>query len=171
MQPYPRRFYRRPGDLLRDLRDMRRARRRVRAVVPGKALDPAFRERLMLVVTQVNGCRYCRYAHARMALTAGLSEAEVEVLAAGDLRGAPPEQAPALLYAQHWAETEAHPASDARERVVEVYGPGQAEAIELAMRTIRVGNLLGNTWDYLLYRVSLGRWGNVPSGSSAPKLP
>jgi hypothetical protein len=28
---------------------------------------PAFRERLMLAVTVVNGCRYCSYFHARQA--------------------------------------------------------------------------------------------------------
>lgn len=127
----------------------------------GETLDPAFRERLMLAVTEVSGCRYCRYAHARAALTAGLDQAEVRELGTGSVHGSPPEQVPALLYAQHWAETEAHPDPEARRRIVETYGPEQTGAIEAALRLIRVGNLAGNTGDYLLNRVSFGRWGNT----------
>ena len=33
------------------------------------------------------------------------------------------------------------------------------EAIELTLQMIRMGNLSGNTFDYILYRVSLGRLG------------
>jgi len=161
VKPFPRRFYHRPGHLFQDLREMWRDRRKVRAVMKGEALDPAFRERLMLAVTEVNGCRYCHYAHARLALTAGLSESDVAELATGSLGGSPPEQVPALLYAQHWAEAEAHPDPDARRRILEAYGPEQTEAVETALRVIRIGNLAGNTWDYLLYRVSFGRWGNA----------
>ena len=115
----------------------------------------------MLAVTEVNGCRYCAYAHARMALSAGVTRADVNALAGGDLRGSPPEQIPALLYAQHWAETGATPDPEARQRVLGIYGQTKTEAIELSMRMIRVGNLTGSTWDYLLYRVSCGRWGNM----------
>ena len=161
MQPFPRRFYHRPTDLFGDLRELWRERRRAGAVVKGEALDPAFRERLMLAVTGVNGCRYCRYAHARLSLKAGLSQEDVDALAVGDFHGSPPEQVPALLYAQHWAEAEADPDPDTRRRMAETYGPEQTEAIELALRVIRIGNLAGNTWDYLLHRVSFGRWGNA----------
>ena len=115
----------------------------------------------MLAVTEVNGCRYCAYAHARMALAAGVTRADVDALAGGDLDGSPPEEIPALIYAQHWAETGANPDPEARQRVLETYGQAKTEAIELAMRMIRVGNLTGNTCDYLMYRVSLGRWGNT----------
>ena len=41
----------------------------------------------------------------------------------------------------------------------ETYGPQKAEAIETVLRIIRMGNLAGNTGDYLLYRFSFGRWG------------
>ena len=72
-----------------------------------------------------------------------------------------PEQLPALLYAQHWAETDARPDAAARRVLLETYGPEQAEAVEVALRTIRIGNLAGNTLDYLLHWVSRGRWGNA----------
>ncbi len=109
----------------------------------------------------MNGCRYCAYAHARMALAAGVAQADVDAMARGSLGGSPPEQVPALLYAQHWAETDARPDPAVRERILETYGQAKTEAIELSMRTIRVGNLAGNTWDYLMYRVSIGHWANT----------
>jgi AhpD family alkylhydroperoxidase len=42
----------------------------------------------MLAVTAVNQCRYCSYAHARMALLAGLSTEEIQALNDGVLEGA-----------------------------------------------------------------------------------
>jgi hypothetical protein len=38
-------------------------RRTMRVLVPA-----AFRERLMMVVTEVNGCRYCSHLHAHLSL-------------------------------------------------------------------------------------------------------
>jgi len=113
----------------------------------------------MLAVTQVNGCRYCAYAHARMALAAGVTKADVEALVRGSLEGCPPSQVPAVLYAQHWAESGAEPDPEVRRQLIETYGLETTESIESSLRVIRVGNLLGNTADYILYRVSRGRWG------------
>ena len=64
-----------------------------------------------------------------------------------------------MLYARHWAEADGSPAEEARARIIELYGAEAADAIDLALRVIRIGNLMGNTWDGLLYRVPLGRWG------------
>ena len=113
----------------------------------------------MLAVTAVNGCRYCSHAHAREALLAGISEAEVESLLSGVVDDCPSEEAAAVFYVQHWAESGANPDPDARRKLVEIYGSDTAGDIELVLRMIRVGNLTGNTWDYLLYRISFGRWG------------
>jgi len=157
---FRKRYYRRFADVRRDLTAVTRERRRMRMLRSGETIDRAFQERLMLAVTEVNGCRYCAYAHAKMALAAGLTQADVAALAGGSLEGSPPEQVPALLYAQHWAETDAKPDPEVRQRVVETYGQVKTEAIELSLRMIRVGNLLGNTSDYLLHKVSFGRWGN-----------
>lgn len=161
MEPYAKRRYRRPSAALRDLRALARERRRLRALLRGHAIDAGLRERLMLAVTEVNGCRYCSYAHARMALGAGLDADEIAALARGELDGAPPEQAVALLYARHWAETDARPDAEVRQRLVETYGESRARDIELTLHTIRVANLLGNTWDHVLDRVSAGRLGGA----------
>ncbi len=113
----------------------------------------------MLAVTEVNGCRYCSWVHTRVALREGVPDEEVRQLMGGEIGGAPEAERPALIYAQHWASTDAHPEPEPRARVVEIYGEERVLDYEMAMRLIRVGNLWGNTLDCFLYWLSWGRWG------------
>ncbi len=159
VEQFKQRFYRSPRQFWEEFRFLIGNRARIRAVMGQNLIQPAFRERLMMAVTAVNGCRYCSYFHAREALLTGISEAEVKTLLSGSVDHCPEEEAVAVLYAQHWAESDACPDPDARRRLVETYGSEKASAIELVLRMIRMGNLVGNTWDYFLYRISMGRWG------------
>ena len=124
-----------------------------------QAISPAFRERLMLAVTAVYGCRYCSYFHAKRGLESGIDEEEAAALLAGSLEACPPEEAIALLYAQHWAESNANPDKEAIDRLERAYGAEQVKAINLSLRMVRVGNLAGNLWDCFLYKLSRGKWG------------
>lgn len=162
MDSFRRRIYHSPGELLRDLRTILGNRDLLRTTRRGQ-LAPAFRERLMLVVTGVNGCRYCSYAHARQALAEGISEDEIAQLGERTFEGSPRAEIPALLYAQHWAEVDGKPDPEARAAVEETYGAENLARIEIVLRMIRVGNLLGNTWDYVLHRLSFGRLGGAGS--------
>ena len=126
----------------------------------GGLVSARFRERLMLAVTAVNQCRYCAYFHAQESLRAGLSAEEIRRLQAGSFDDAPAEELPALLYAQHWAETNGRPDPGARQHILATYGAERTAAIETVLRLIRTGNLLGNTGDWLLFRLSFGRLGN-----------
>lgn len=125
-----------------------------RAAMRSGRVSKPFAERIMLAVTQINGCRYCQYGHARMALNAGVSQAEIEALAAGDLHQMPLEEQTALLFAQHFAETEGHPDPAAWQRLVDTYGAQTAADILAYIRLIMVGNLYGNTVDALLSRLA-----------------
>ncbi len=156
---FRRRYYSRPGRFLRDAQAIVSRRTLVRRAM--RELIPAdFRERLMMVVTQVNGCRYCSTFHSRQALASGVPEPELRELLAGAIpRESPADELPALLYAQHWAQTDARPDPEADTHLTEVYGEEKAEAIRIVLRMIRIGNLLGNTADYLLYRLTFGRCG------------
>lgn len=114
----------------------------------------------MLAVTQVNDCRYCSWYHSRLALSSGVPEKEVDSLLCGELEGSPEAQRTALHFATHWAETEGRPDPEIEMNVRECYGDETFENIVTAMRLIRMGNLSGNTWDYILYRLSCGKLGN-----------
>ncbi len=131
----------------------------MKELMRGDIIDAAFRERLMLAVTAVNGCRYCSWAHAKQALVTGITGDEVKALLTGEVGDSPAAELPALLYAQHWAESGGRPELAARTQLVETYGAEIVQAIELSLRTIQWGNLSGNTFDYILYRLSFGRLG------------
>jgi len=156
---FNKRTYNSPGDFISDVLFPFKNRRKLRSVMRGTLISPAFRERLMLAVTAVNGCRYCSYFHTGEALKSGLSEQEISRLLSGESATCPPEEAPAVIYAQHWAESNARPDPLALQKLQEIYGIEKADAIQIILRMIRIGNLSGNSWDYLLYRLSFGRWG------------
>lgn len=128
-------------------------------VLWGFSIRPRFRERLYLAVIAVNGCRYCTYLHTRSALQAGLTREDVDFLLSGVSTNVPLEEAKALLYAQHWADTQGRPDAQARAELIETYGPKEARAIEMTLVLIQIGSLSGNTFDYFLYLLSCGRLG------------
>jgi AhpD family alkylhydroperoxidase len=138
-----------------------RAARALRADRAAGRVGAAFAERLMLSVTCVNGCRWCSFAHSRMAMSAGLGPDDVRGLLAGVVDGAPESELAALLYAQHWAETGGRPDPAVRARLVGTYGPAGAEAIERVIRTINTANLVGNTVDRVMGRLTRGRWASA----------
>ncbi len=94
--PLASRYYR---EALEHMGDMRRAYR-------SGILDKRFIERIMLAVTQVNGCKMCSYAHTRMALESGMSAQEIRCMLSGEFADVPDSQQKAILYAEHYAQTE-----------------------------------------------------------------
>ncbi|MBN1188430.1 MAG: carboxymuconolactone decarboxylase family protein [Dehalococcoidales bacterium] len=155
---FKKRRYTNPKSFFSDLLFPFRNRKRLKEITDKSLVPGAFRERLMLAVTAVNGCRYCSYFHSKQALKSGLAPEEISQLLSGDVADCPEEEAVALIYAQHWAETDAHPDPEAISRLQNEYGAEKAEAIHIMLRMIRLGNLLGNSWDYFLYRLSFGKW-------------
>ena len=77
-----------------DIRDASRA---------GRVSKP-FREKIMLAVTHVNGCRWCNYGHTRAALREGVSEDELHHLLEGEFAMLPEGEVVALVFAQHYAD-------------------------------------------------------------------
>lgn len=159
MSKFKRRTYKNLGELITDVRIIFSKRKDIRTLMQGELITPAFRERIMLAVTSVNQCRYCSYAHSREALSKGISQEELNELGRGMFAESPSNEVPALLYAQHWAETNGLPEARLRHKLISTYDEKPVDLMELAMRMIRSGNLLGNTFDYLLNRISFGRWG------------
>jgi AhpD family alkylhydroperoxidase len=160
MKAFPKRLYAGFGDFGRDIGFLLKNRPSIRLAMRGDIISESFRERLMLMVTQVNGCRYCSYFHAKEALKAGIAVDELEILLAGEIPNDTPEdEIPALLYAQHWAEADSRPDPQIQQKFMDTYGVEKTEAIEVILRMIRVGNLSGNLWDYILYRLTFGRRG------------
>jgi len=126
-------------------------------VVRGKPVSPAFRERLMLAVTAVTGCRYCSWAHTGAALRSGVPKDEIAGLLIGSVDDCPAEEAIALLYAQHWADSNGKPDSEAIERLMQNYDTATSGTINTILHMIRVGNYVGIAYARLLERMSFRR--------------
>ncbi|MBN1538281.1 MAG: carboxymuconolactone decarboxylase family protein [Anaerolineales bacterium] len=125
-------------------------------------ISKAFAEKIMLVVTGVNGCRYCSYGHSQAALAEGVPEDELKKLLEGEIGDFPEHEAVALLFAQHYAESHGHPEPTAYQRLLSYYGEETTKSIMAYLRMITFGNLYGNTFDALISRLR----GKPASGSS-----
>lgn len=159
MKGFRRRTYHNLAEIWADFHYISTRRALVRRAMR-ELLSSTFRERLMVTVTQVNQCRYCRSFHSQEALKAGLDRDELAMLLEGQIPAdTPPDEIPALLYAMHWAETDAQPDPQAVQQLTKRYGEDIAQAIHVVLRMIRMGNLMGNTVDYILYRLTFGRAG------------
>ena len=99
-------------------------------------------ERIMLAVTEVNGCELCSYAHSRFALEAGIEDAEVQQLLGGVTDGVPTRELAGVAFGQHYADTRGRPDTAAWEEVVTQYGE-ESLCVLLAARTMMWGNALG----------------------------
>jgi len=152
--PFRRRHYHSIVQLWHDLRQLAALRAQ-----PHAAVSPALRERLMLMVTSVNQCRYCAAFHTRAAQLSGITPSEIALLLGGEFQHAPEFELPALVYARSWAEAAGAPDRSLAAQLVVRYGSELAAGIELMLHVIQIGNLLGNTGDYLLFRISGGRLG------------
>jgi len=118
-----------------------------------KNISRTFIEKIMMVTTAVNGCIYCEWFHAKQAVESGISEAEVRNLLKLQFQADATEfETVALLYAQHFAETNRNPDPAMTKKLFDYYGEKTANHIILVIRMIYFGNLYGNTWDAVISR-------------------
>lgn len=128
-----------------------------------KKINKAFVEKIMLVVTAVNSCPYCAWFHAHKAMQAGLTSNEIkDILNLQFNTHTQDSEIPALLFAQHYAETNRKPDQQMIEMLYKHYGNKTAKHILLIIRMIFFGNLSGNTFDAFISRCK----GQKVSGSN-----
>jgi AhpD family alkylhydroperoxidase len=117
-------------------------------------LSRDFTERLMLAVTEVNGCEVCSWAHARMALAQGMSPEEIGAMLGGDTGTVPAEQATAVAFAQHYADARGKPVREAWRRLQDTYGQARARGILGAVRVMMIANAYGIAWGAFARRLA-----------------
>ena len=108
-----------------------------------KVVAESFIERIMLAVTEVNGCAVCSYAHTQLALNQGLSNEEIYALLSGDSRFIKPSESKAIFFAQHYAESAGVPDKRSYEAIEMEYGSLKAAIILAAIQLISAGNAYG----------------------------
>lgn len=102
-----------------------------------------FESRIMLAVTEVNGCELCTYYHTSEALKNGMTDEDIATMLNGDANQVPADESVAIFFAQHYADLRGKPKRSAWNRLVETYGKEKAYAILGATRAIMFGNVNG----------------------------
>ena len=120
-----------------------------------KDISDSFREKIMTIVSSVNGCVYCKWFHAKQSVKAGIAAAEVKNLMELQFKTTATDfELNALVFAQHYAETNRKPDQEMIQSLNEFYGDQTASHIILAIRMIFYGNLYGNTLDAFVSRIN-----------------
>lgn len=156
---FRRRIYDGPGPFVRDLGRVARRFGTVMALSLPGGIAATFRERLMLVVSAVNRCRHCAWGHEILARRAGIPAADIAALLSLDLAHCPEYELPALRHAIHVAECDGQATPEALALLEASYGARIARQVDTACLLIQIGNRVGNSFDFLLSRVSRGRLG------------
>ncbi len=127
------------------------------------ATSRALREKIMLAVTSVNDCRYCSWGHTRLALANGVDIDELnQLLSHEGVNVGSDADAAAVLYAQHYADTDGKVDPEAIVQLKPYFSSYQIREIHAYIHAIYIGNLSGNTFDALLERFR----GNQVEGSN-----
>lgn len=108
-----------------------------------KEISYEFSERIMLAVTEVNGCEVCSYVHTKIALENGMSKEEVHSILSGSSKTIPEEELTAVLFAQHYADSRGYPSVTTWNRVVDEFGEIKALGILGVVRMMMVANIYG----------------------------
>lgn len=108
-----------------------------------KLISKEFQTNIMLAVTEVNGCQICSYYHTKNAIDDGIDDKELKSLLSGSLENVKPEEAQALLFAQHYASEKEHYSEETFQKVKEHYGKDIAYGILANTRLISFGNAYG----------------------------
>jgi len=121
-------------------------------------LPPALRERLMVAAAAVYCCRFCSWLHTREALRVGVDKEELARLVGGVMEGCPEKYSIAVLYDQHWAESNAHPNPEAVHRLEDTYGRKKANLVNVVLPPNQLILFAEDLWGYFLSRISFRRW-------------
>jgi AhpD family alkylhydroperoxidase len=116
-------------------------------------MDRAFTEKVMLAVTEVNGCRYCNYLHTKLALNAGVSKEDIQILLSGAFENVSPSEGHALIFAQHYADSGGYPDAETYHEFLNFYGDEKAKKIMAIIKAIMVGNIYGLSIDAFISRI------------------
>lgn len=138
----------------------------------------ALQEQVMLAVTSVNDCRYCDWVHTGLALEEGVNIEELAGLLNHDAPQPPDTQeAVAILFAQHFADTLRQPSAEAQQRLADTFSDRQQQEILAFIHAIYFANLSGNSFDALVARLKGDKIANghvvaetIASMLSAPVL-
>jgi len=138
-------------ELVADLRSVLTRAPALWAIWMGGRLSRALREQIIVAVAQVNACAMCEHAHTRMALEAGVSDAELAALENMDESAFDRRTWLAIAHARERTKAKFAPmVTDASEDAVrEAIGAQACSDVEDVARVMTVANRIANTLNAL----------------------
>ena len=82
-----------------------------------------------------------------------MTNEEIHKILAGVMEDVPTDEAAAVMFAQHYADTRGHPTMESWQRIVEIYGISKAKGVLGSIRTIMIGNTYGIPWSSFFNRL------------------
>lgn len=122
-----------------------------------RLMNKKLKERIMLAVTSVNGCNMCSYVHTKVALKSGMTSEQIKDLLVGNDTYVPKEDAVAVAFALHFADSQESPDEEAIERIINEYGIDKAQLIFAACQMITMTNGMGIGLDNFYHRIQFRR--------------
>jgi|LGOV01.1.fsa_nt_gb AhpD family alkylhydroperoxidase len=122
-----------------------------------KYMNRKFKERIMLAITEVNGCEMCSYMHTKLALSSGMNAEDIKNILDGDTSNIPLDEAVAVMFAQDFAYSKEAPSKDSVDRLIQEYGTEKADRIVAVCNVITMTNGMGTSLDYLYKRIKFKR--------------
>lgn len=116
-------------------------------------ISEAFSEKLMLAVTEVNGCEVCNTFHVKKAKESGVEQDEIVTLLSGGIKVGPSKEEFAIDFAKKYALNNGKFDQFNWDHLVKQYGVETAEGILAAIRVIMMGNAYGIASGALLSRL------------------
>lgn len=122
-----------------------------------KLFNKKFKERIMLAVTEVNGCELCSYVHTKISLSSGMNSEEIKELLNGIKDDVPEEELVGVLFAEHYATSHESPEKETVNRLIEEYGREKAKIICAILAMITLTNSMGISMGLLKDRLTFKR--------------
>lgn len=138
-------------ELLRDLRWLVSRLPSLWSIWVGGRLPRAVREQIIVAVAQVNVCRMCEHAHTRMALEAGVSDAELAALENMDEQAFDRPTWLAIAHARERVRADfvEDEASEPTAALADALGQQTTRDVEDVARVMTVANRIANTLNAL----------------------
>jgi AhpD family alkylhydroperoxidase len=163
-RPTPRTY--RVPDLFRDLATVFTRAPTLLSIWVGGRLPSAMREKVIVSVAQANACSMCEHAHTRLALEAGVTDAELAALERMNPQALDRRTWLALAYARERTKADFAPVSDpdSQRALEKELGVQTVRDVEDVARVMTVANRIANTLNALSDR----RRGRPIPGSRLP---
>lgn len=122
-----------------------------------KLFDKKFKERIMLAVTEVNGCELCSYVHTKMSLSSGMNSVEIKEILNGIKDDVPSDELVGVLFGEYFASSHELPDRAMVNRLIEEYGRDKAKIICAILGMITLTNSMGISMGLFKERIMFNR--------------